>query len=170
MNEPIISTKEQPGEYDGFETAKPGEPIFGLQGGDPLAPKTVLFWADLARTMARSLADEKQAARLFRKANGAEEVAWAMQVYQRGEADVAGERNRYTDSEVDRSDVKRAIRKTLIDCVGRLNNAAAIIKTVEESLGDLAIDPGRQEELLLIVGRIEALSAALEPRRGNERS
>lgn len=84
MSEITVSTKDQVGDYDAVETAKPGEPIFTLQGGDPIGPATVLFWADEARKLARRSEDEKVADKLLRKAYAAEQVAWAMQDYQRG--------------------------------------------------------------------------------------
>lgn len=83
-DEPILSTRERPGEYDAFETLKPGEPFFLLQGGDPLTPATILHWADLARTAARKEDKPDRAAALFKKAAHAELVAWGMGEYQRG--------------------------------------------------------------------------------------
>ena len=35
--------------YDAHQTLKPGEPHFTLQGGDPLAPKAISYYADLIR-------------------------------------------------------------------------------------------------------------------------
>lgn len=90
MTENIISTKEQVGTYDAIETLKPGEPVFPLQGGDPLAPLCVMVWVWKARKMARTLDpddDKKEIKRLLKKASAAEEVAWAMRDYQKGGAD-----------------------------------------------------------------------------------
>lgn len=95
----LVSTPERAGEYDAIETAKPGEALFALQGGDPFAPACVLLWAELARKQADRLMSEAgattakskidrlaaEADKLRRKATAAEEVAWAMQEYQRGE-------------------------------------------------------------------------------------
>lgn len=83
-DEPILSTKERAGQYDAFETLKPGEPFFLLQGGDPLTPATILHWADLARTAARKEPKPELAKALFQKASHAELVAWGMEEYQRG--------------------------------------------------------------------------------------
>ena len=49
-----MSTKDEPGPLDGLLTAKPGEPIFTLQGGDPLAAPLVREWARQARERAHS--------------------------------------------------------------------------------------------------------------------
>jgi len=84
-DEPLISTRDRPGEYDALETAKPGEPIFVLQGGDPLAPATIVHWADLARAAARVETKPDRARALLKKAASAEFAAWAMQDYQRGD-------------------------------------------------------------------------------------
>lgn len=95
----LVSTPERAGEYDAIETAKPGEPLFSLQGGDPFAPACILLWAQLAREAADRLTSEVEtttakrrieklaanADKLRRKATAAEEVAWAMQEYQRGD-------------------------------------------------------------------------------------
>nr|WP_047169709.1 NaeI family type II restriction endonuclease [Sphingomonas sp. Y57] len=96
-DEPLVSTKDRPGEYDAFETAKPGEPIFTLQGGDPLAPPTILHWADLARGVARQETKQERADALFKKAANAELVAWAMAEYQRGDDYEAQQQARAAD-------------------------------------------------------------------------
>lgn len=86
MSEQIIATKDQIGSYDAIESLKPGEPVFPLQGGDPLAPFCTMVWAWKARKLARSLPeDDKRREKLLRKASMAEEVAWAMKDYQNGE-------------------------------------------------------------------------------------
>lgn len=95
----LVSTPERAGEYDAIETAKPGEPLFPLQGGDRFAPECVTLWAQRARERAVALTAEAagerskrkadrlttEAEKLMRKATAAEEVAWAMQEYQRGD-------------------------------------------------------------------------------------
>ena len=95
----LVSTPERAGEYDAIETAQPGEPLFPLQGGDPFAPDCVLLWAQRARqasidlfALAAAEPSKRKAEKLIaegeklsRKATAAEEVAWAMQEYQRGD-------------------------------------------------------------------------------------
>ncbi len=76
-DEPLISTKETVGDYDAIETAKPGEPIFTLQGGDPFSPDTILHWAGLARAAGLVADKPEDAAKLLKKATAAEQVAWA---------------------------------------------------------------------------------------------
>lgn len=90
-----ISTGAKPGPFDGLESAKPDEPVFTLQGGDPLAPGLVLEWVKQRRTNAvkrqsdaiesgdqRSLADAEED---LERCTAAEQIAWAMKDYARGE-------------------------------------------------------------------------------------
>jgi hypothetical protein len=71
---------------DAYPTAKPDEPTFTLQGGDPFAPPCVLEWAKKARLFALTLdEDDPRRADLLLRATSAEEVAWEMLAYQRGE-------------------------------------------------------------------------------------
>jgi len=91
--------------FDAYETAKPNEPTFTLQGGDEPAPNFVLLYAKFLRFRAGVLTpemlvedfrdagvqlrgietaeDEVDRDTFLLKAVSAEEVAWAMQAYQR---------------------------------------------------------------------------------------
>lgn len=172
MTESHISTKDKPGDYDAIETAKPDEPLFAIQGGDPLGPKTVLYWANEARELAKT-ADEKDRERLLRKASMAEEVAWVMQEYQRGIEPVPGVRSNYADEGVTLPVVPTdqiKIRAALIAGVGRLNNAVGIAKDVEEALAGLGVHEPEQAAILNAIDQLKAIAASIEPRRGNERS
>lgn len=173
MTETHISTKDKPGDYDAIETLKPGEPVFPVQGGDPLGPATVQFWADGARKMARETEDEKKRETLLRKASMAEEVAWAMKDYQSGQEPVAGVRSNYADEGVsvggeltDRIKIRRA----LIESVGTLHNAIGIAKTVEEALATLGLHEPEQAAILNAIDQLKAVAASIEPRREGERS
>lgn len=96
-DDPIPTTRDRSGTYDAIATAKPGEPLFPIQGGDPHGPATVEFWADLERSAARKEANAERAALRFRKAGDAEAIAWAMRAYQKGEVEAAAERQGYAD-------------------------------------------------------------------------
>lgn len=175
MTETHISTKDRPGDYDGMETAKTGEPVFTLQGGDPLGALTVIFWAWKARQLARTLDDGKDRERLQRRASAAEEVAWAMRAYRNGEQKQPGERASYNDQPAPDAPASTedqiAERAALITSVGHLNNAAAIAKSVSETL--VGLGPQHFEADAKINAAIMLLQAAaedIEPRRGNERS
>lgn len=173
MTETHISTKDKPGDYDAIETLKPGEPVFPVQGGDPLGPATVQFWADEARKLARTTEDEKQRDNLLRKASMAEEVAWAMKDYQSGQEPVAPVRSSYADEGVSLGGdltERVKIRRALIESVGTLNNAIGIAKTVEEALAILGLHEPEQAAILNAIGQLQAVAAAIEPRRDGERS
>lgn len=173
MTESHISTKDKPGDYDAIETAKPDEPLFAIQGGDPLGPKTVLFWASEARKLAVETEDEKERERLLRKATMAEEVAWGMQEYQRGIEPVPGVRSSYADEGVtlpgDPTD-RIKMRAALIAGVGRLNNAIGIAKDVEEALTQMDQHANAQAVILSGIDYLKAAAEMIEPRRGSERS
>lgn len=42
-----MGTKEHPGRFDCYETAKPDEPMFVLLARDPLADRLVELWAEI---------------------------------------------------------------------------------------------------------------------------
>lgn len=160
----LVSTPERAGEYDAIETAKPGEPLFSLQGGDPFAPECVLLWAQRAREKAVELYAEAAAERskrkgekliaeadkLYRKATAAEEVAWAMQEYQRG--DVAAPVIDADDGdEVERSEIAvlSGVCDRIYNSEAELTEAADALRTIgghdvaESKLRDAAICAGQ---------------------------
>lgn len=166
MSEQIISTKDQVGTYDAIETAKPGEPLFPLQGGDPLAPFCVMVWAWKARKLARTLPeDDKRRDKLLRKASAAEEVAWAMKDYQAGEggvtaADAADQPvQTYTGAT---PQAESAWRPGIVAGVRHLAEAASAFTEAAEHLPD---DQARA--LLAGVEAVKALSAKYQPKRAS---
>jgi len=84
-DEPTLATKDRLGSYDAIASAKPDEPLFPIQGGDPFGPPTVLHWVALCRAAGMAESSPKRADHLLRKASDAELVAWTMMAYQRGE-------------------------------------------------------------------------------------
>lgn len=164
-----ISTRERAGEYDALETAKDGEPIFVLQGGDPHAPATVNFWAGLLRQEAMLAAKRDEAVDKFRKATNAEEVAWEMREYQRslddardGRAASVDARKGYNGVEPDGDRPGIARLSALAD---RIYNAIAELNDAAEALG--AIGGHAAAELKLrdaIVAAGEGVRL-VEPRR-----
>jgi hypothetical protein len=173
MTDTNVSTKDKPGDYDAIETLKPGEPVFPIQGGDPLGPKTVQFWADSARELARTLDNDKQRESLMRKATMAEHVGWAMTEYQAGHQPVAGGRASYNEHvEASGPDLAEriAIRRALIDGARAIHNAVGIVKEVEETLARIGVHPDEQAKILDLIAGLQAVAAVVEPRRGNEQS
>ena len=123
------ATKENPAPLDAYETAKPDEPIFTLQGGDPLAAPLVRIWAYLARVRAGLSGDvtmidapiyiakitnvehdPEECKKLLVRASAAEQVSWYMDGYRRGEINEINELQRM--DELDRLDVYDIRRRT----------------------------------------------------------
>lgn len=169
----LVSTPERAGEYDAIETAKPGEPLFSLQGGDPLAPECVLLWAQRAReasiTCFEGAATERSKRKaeklmadghkLARKATAAEEVAWAMQEYQRG--DIAAP---IADAD-DGDDAQRSEIATLSAVCDRIYNSEAELTEAADSLrqiGGHSLAESRLRDAAIAAGQA---ARAAEPRR-----
>lgn len=173
MTDPAISTKEKPGAYDAFETAKPDEPIFTLQGGDPIAPLVIMVWAWKARQFARTLDNEKEATRLLTKASAAEEVAWAMKDYQKGGAqEVAAVRATINDTPDTLAEAQEAVteRKRLIEGVTKLQNAIGVARDVSEALETVESISDQIDAIEAGIYWLKLAAEGLEPRRGSERS
>ncbi len=174
-DDPIPSTKERPGSYDAIETAKPGEPLFPIQGGDPFGPPTVLHWARLAREAGEAEADEKRSAKLLRKATDAEQVAWDMQAYQRGHAaqSEAVKPSSYTGHEIvldETADLARKVREAQIKGAAQLHNLVGVGTDIADTLASLDACSPEVAKLRCAVEMVRTIADAIEPRRGSERS
>ena len=159
----ILSTKDRAGTFDGLVSAKPGEIIFALQGLDPIAPGTILFWAHETRQRARSEPNKKKARRLFRKATAAEEVAWAMQAQQRGDKAAPVEVATYGGAKA-QTDAVRERHEMLVKGVTRLHNSVAESNDFADALEKAGINP---DEVAMIRQAVELLRNAadgVEPR------
>jgi hypothetical protein len=166
-DEPLISTRERPGDYDALESAKPDEPIFVIQGGDPFGPATVEHWADLARTAGRSEAKADTSAKLLKKATSAEMVAWAMRDYQAGRgAEVIAEAKRFESEDVTDRNV------ILARATDRLNNALAeaiMVAEQLEALGETLVTV-HAARIRDAADTLNDVSADIEPRRTRGRA
>ena len=171
MSEPIASTKDRPGSYDAIRSAKPGEPLFPIQGGDPFGPPSVLHWAKLCRKAGLDATDDKVAEHLLRKASDAEKVAWAMMAYQRGETEVVERRASYNDvAIVVENEGTRATREALIKGADRLQNLLAGATSIADVLAKLRTHPEQEVKVREAVVLLREAAFEIEPRRGNERS
>ncbi len=170
--EPIVATKDRRGSYDAISSAKPGEPLFPIQGGDPLGPPTVLYWADLCRKAGLKESDPKKVEHALRKASDAEHVAWTMMAYQRGEVQPEMRRATYTDtpSVVHVAQEGRQQREALIHGSGRLHNALSEAQEVADMLARLKVKPEQEVKVREAVALLKEAAFEIEPRRGNERS
>ncbi len=174
-DEPMIATKDKLGAYDAIESAKPGEPLFPVQGGDPFGPLTVLHWASLARAAGLAETNQTKAANLLSKASDAEVVAWVMMAYQRGEPIVApeGDRARYNDAPVmidADADQERKTRAAMITASGRLSDIVARGTEIIDTLAALRVHPEEEVQLREAIETIRQAAFGIEPRRAGERS
>ncbi len=136
------ASKENPAPLDAYETAKPDEPIFVLQGGDPLAAPLVRIWAYLTRVRAGLSGDatmidapiyvakttavdhDKAASRdLLVRATAAEQVSWYMDGYRRGEINLAAEVHEQAAlDKLDIHDIRRKCASTISSFRAELND------------------------------------------------
>ena len=171
MSDESVATAEHGGaEYDALETLKPGEGVFPLQYGDPLAIAPAKLWARLARRLGLRSNNPAEREKYLRKATMAENAVWEMVEYQKGQTPVEGRRASYNDQveTVDFGDQVKA-RKALVANVAALHNAAGIAKAVEEALVGDEHAPARQA-LLGVIDQLKAVATLIDPRRDNERT
>lgn len=170
MTDESAATIEHGGtEYDALETLKPGEGVFPLQYGDPLAILPAKLWARLARRFGLDAKDPAVRDKYLRKATMAENAVWEMMEYQKGQAPVEGRRASYNEQveAVDFGDQVKA-RKALVANVAALHNAAGIAKAVEEAL--CHDYPDEREAIRRAIRDLNKAAAAIDPRRDNERT
>lgn len=179
-DEPQISTKDRPGVYDAIETAKPGEPLFPIQGGDPFGPSTVQFWVDQCRRAGMREEDPVRARELLEKASSAEHVVWAMQEYQRGvvaEAQPEGtpapakpSYSNWTDPADAETKQARAIRASRIEAAQMLSQAVSVASEAVEMLKKNRVCPEAEAAIREALEAVRAAAMEVEPRRGRERT
>lgn len=155
------NTKDVPGPFDGFATAKPGEPIFTLQGGDPLAPPLVHSWAMSARDRAIAEFPEDHPKRdaLFLRAAEAEKVAWQMEEYLAGDEakpprEVPVTYSGVTPTEAALDAIER--NRVLMHANSRLNNAVYEANEQVDALKALGLDDAAHD----IIAACNVLKAA----------
>jgi hypothetical protein len=181
-------------DYDAHETLKKDEPPFTVQGGDPLAPETVQFWADYARATARAILqgvtakvtatfevpqgeddfapseqDKVAADALLRRATAAEQVSWEMLAYQRGDETAPEVRATYSGEPAERSETVET-RRTLIKNASRLNNALAEANDVAEALAAIGECPTDEALIRTAVRNLRVAAEGIDPRKPGERS
>lgn len=136
------ATKANPAPLDAYETAKAEEPIFVLQGGDPIAAPLVRLWAYLARVRTGLRGDVAwietpiQAAKyssiehdpdacknLLARATAAEQVSWHMDGYRRGEVNITQEMQELDDlQKLDIYDIRRRCASAISNFFSNLND------------------------------------------------
>jgi hypothetical protein len=172
-NAVLVSTRERPGIHDGLVSAKPGEPLFTVQGGDPFGPPTVLHWVSLARAAGMAEPNGKKARRLLRKATDAEAVAWAMNSYQRGEMSQeqpVGRAPSYSGHTLtDEADAAQRRHQVLANGATKLHSALAEALLVAEALAKLREFPAAEVRIRDAVASLKESAFEIEPRRQLQR-
>jgi hypothetical protein len=168
----MVSTKDQPGAFDGMERAQPGEPVFTLRAHDVSSTELVLEWCARRREriMAANLSDEKRAIELI-QVRDAEEIAWAMDDWRKGRKDVPAEvpsvSRSYAGNEMDESELEAKIKHdALKGAAGVLHNAVAevtdialLLRTMDKAGEALSLDNA--------VTLIKAIADAVQPKRAS---
>lgn len=158
MADQIVSTGARAGEYDAMVTAKPNEPVLTLQGGDPFAAPTVLFWVSLARAAGMAADKPEDAEKLLRKASSAELVAWAMMAYLKGEKI---EEEAAHVEEIDKTELTIA----LVQTVRRIHNAVGEIADAADALGKLRVFAEVEVALREMIEPLKLQADTIEPRQ-----
>lgn len=157
--DPVVSTRDQVGEYDAIETLKPGEPVFPLQGGDPFGPASIQCWVDQCRAAALREEDPERQREMLRKALQAEQVKWLFIAYQRGE-----EIERAGGAEIVNPILEdpRLWRAGLVAGTRNLREAAYHLENAASHLPPEMAGPLRRE-----IGEINRIATAYEPKRAS---
>lgn len=169
---------------DAYVTAKPDEPTFTLQGGDPLAAPLVRLWAFFARRRAATVRieegifaelieagighrvehDERERDNLLVRATAAEQVSWEMDSYSRGEinADVPTTAADTHLTELQRID----LHDLRVRAAQKLNNFHSELIDMREALqraGFTDMEP--LSDLKTAAYNLRLLNEMIEPRR-----
>lgn len=176
-----MSTKTQPGPFDGMERARPDEPVFTLRAHDPLAAILVHEWVDRRRKAIREahgreeISDAKRDLELI-QCKEAEELAWQMAAWRKGElAEQAGEleseelpASSYSGHTSSEEEFKAREQYETIKAAGTLlqNAIAGINEASEERLITLGMESERAV-LRACRDRVRAIAEHIAPKRAS---
>lgn len=184
-----MSDTETPAPLDAYLTAKSNEPVFVLQGGDPLAAPLVRLWAAAARVRAGAVppsaltgvevdlkyicadslvTNEREAAGLLTRATAAEEVSWSMDDYRKGrigteEAKPSGENSADEKARLDVYDLRRR-------CADRISNLRCSIAEYRDDLiakGYITSGDELDNSIEGLMRSAKTISDRIDVRRGN---
>jgi hypothetical protein len=132
----LPGTLENPSPYDALPRLRPLEPYFILLGRSAQSVQRVLDWADAHRKLWRDCEDEAERTFELKKANEAEEIAWAMQSYRSGQPDkVEDKKLSYAGDDI----TKEAWQVQLAKGVQHLREASHQIASAIEIFGELEL-------------------------------
>lgn len=146
------ATKDHPAPLDAFESAKPNEPIWTVQGGDPLGAPLLRIWAVFARIQAGVItanctngvfeqilraannnppANEREEEALLVRATATEEISWSFDRYlKHGAVSKGEEKEDRTFDEFARLDIYDIRRRT----ASRISNFFSELHDYREQL------------------------------------
>lgn len=174
-----VATKDTPGQFDGMERAKPGEPVFTLRAHDILAAPLVFDWVERKRAIIRAATEQEDESKRMSPAKrqleleqvrDAENIALEMIEWRRvkREPETVDElvaQPAYTGREPSRSEVRQKEQLAAMkEATARLDNAAAAISDAIDALprGTGAI----KEQLRAMLKDVQAKADAIRPKRG----
>lgn len=163
-----MSTKEEPGPFDGLERAEPDEPIFTLRAKDPHAAPLVHQWVRERREwmLTADLSDEKRELELT-QIREAEEIAWEMEEWRSGfEAHQPAEKTTNYSGIVTTEQELAAKAKfdARLNAARRIDNSVAELTDASESISAYGFDEVRVT-VAANVANLKLASEAVRPKR-----
>ena len=174
-----MSTKTEPGPFDGMAKAEPDEPVFTLRAHDPLAPGLVHEWVRLRREeigrahAAGEINDAKRELELI-QCREAEEIAWSMKDWRTGMAPITPVEKKaekpaaYSGHASSEEELAAKARYDAIKAAGSLlNNAiAGVTDAATDHLAPHGF-PHERAVILTVADRLKAVSAHIAPKRAS---
>lgn len=167
---------------DAYVTAKPGEPTFSLQGGDPLAPALVRLWAQLARVQCgiisptavdcnevinnavhkAELPSVSEQADLQLRATKAEELSWDMDAYLKGQSGAEPETSGEKLSVPERLD----LFDVRVRMAAKISESLSVINDMREIVEDAGFrDPLFYANISSIMSMLKVSYNLVQPKR-----
>lgn len=167
-----MSTKEEPGPFDGLERAEPNEPVFTLRAHDVLATPLVHEWVSRRRQaiLHSDLPPEKEELELI-QCREAEEIAFAMVDYRNGAAaaPMVEEKpaEKYSGHASSAEELAAKHRYDVIKrAVQALNNALAEVTDTAATLEEFGF-ANERTVILASADRLKAVANHITPKRAS---
>lgn len=168
----MVSTKENPGAFDGLERAAPDEPVFTLRAHDVLAAELVLEWVARKRKLIQStrMSAAKREIELI-QCRDAEEIAFAMQEYRAGIVEVPAEEEktpkRISTNQMSKRELAAKQRfDSIKEASQKLNNAVADINDAVPLLKPYGF-VRHCGALMTLHDKLKARAADIRPKRSS---
>ena len=168
-----MSTKDEPGAFDGMERAEPGEPVFTIRAHDMLAAPLVHEWVHRRRTaiLAGDLPPEKEELELI-QCREAEEIAFAMVDWRTGTkpmavAEESAKPTLYSGHTSSAEELAAKRRYDVIkEAVRAINNALSEVTDAAHTLEPYGFAPERAV-ILASADWLKAIANHIAPKRAS---